>query len=403
MGEQVDTDDNSLDRSSTDHGELYRADEPFPQKPVIKSDIAWKGPEGSPINPRFKPFGGNHARRSPAALRGEIPLESIVIGSSPQAIALREQIRLYSVEPAPVLISGETGVGKELVARELHRLSERRDARFVALNASAIPETLAAAELFGHTKGAFTGAIAERDGAFVDANGGALFLDEIGDMPLSVQTHLLRVLDDGLVTKIGARASTKVDFRLVAATHVDLKKEVGEGRFRRDLFYRINVLAIDVAPLRERGDDVIEIAEHIIRTQPNRAQRGAGLTPNAADRLKAHRFPGNIRELRNVITRALVHARGGKILVEHLSFADGCAEGDASSAKLDVGDAKDLVTRFLVLKALKKANGNVSKAAELAGRSRSTVHALKRQLPGEDFATEYEAACAQLRALIDDC
>jgi two-component system NtrC family response regulator len=401
MGEQVDTDDNGLDRTAS-NGESYRSDDSFPSKTVIKADIAWRGPEAAaPLASKFKPFAGSHARRSPVAVRNEIPIESVIIGSSPQAAALRDQVRLYSTDSAPILIAGETGVGKELVAREVHRLSNRSDRRFVPINASAIPETLAAAELFGHTKGAFTGAIIERDGAFVDADGGVLFLDEIGDMPLSIQAHLLRVLDDGLVTKVGARTSTKVDFRLIAATHVDLRKTVGEGRFRRDLFYRINVLVVDVPPLRDRGDDVIEIAEHMIRTQPNREQRGAVLTPSAADRLKAHRFPGNIRELRNVVTRALVHARGGKVLAEHISF---CEFGGANgrSGELDISQAKDLINRFIVLKALKHANGNVSRAAELAGRSRSTIHALKKQLAGEDFATEYEAACAQLQALIDD-
>ncbi|MCA8930753.1 MAG: sigma-54 factor interaction domain-containing protein, partial [Alphaproteobacteria bacterium] len=176
------------------------------------------------------------------------------------------EVLSYAQNAAPVLIVGETGVGKELVAKELHRWSDRRDAPFVAVNAGAIPESLAPSELFGHRKGAFTGAYADQIGAIAAADRGVLFLDEIGDMPLDIQAQVLRVLDDGLVTKVGSRTPTAVDFRLVTATNVDLRRGVEEGRFRRDLFHRIEVLVIRVAPLRERGDDVIEIGEAIIKS-----------------------------------------------------------------------------------------------------------------------------------------
>ncbi|MHA7871270.1 MAG: sigma 54-interacting transcriptional regulator [Hyphococcus sp.] len=338
-----------------------------------------------------------HSRPAPA-------LDEIIVGSSPQANSLRDMIGLYADEEAPVLIAGETGVGKELVARALHRQSARADKAFVPLNIGAVPETLAAAELFGHVKGAFTGALADRDGAFQTADGGALFLDEIGDAPLSVQAQLLRVLDDGMVTKIGARAARKVDVRLIAATNVELTQATKNGEFRRDLFYRVNVLQIDVPPLRERGDDVIEIAEAMIANHPIARHRTKTLTPSAERRLRSHHFPGNVRELRNVISRAVVHADGDKIYDEHLTFAGTPRlNGASASDVMNVNEAKDLVNRFLMIKALKIADGNVSKAAKLTGRARGTVHALKKQLDGEDFVSAYETACARMKALIEDC
>ncbi len=329
------------------------------------------------------------------------PCASVIVGSSPQARSLREQIKAYADDSAPVLISGETGTGKELVARELHRLSARYDQPFIALNMTAVPETLAAAEFFGHAKGAFTGAVAEREGVFAAANGGFLFLDEIGDTPLCIQAQLLRVLDNGVVTKIGARKETKVDFRLIAATNVDLQKSASEGRFRRDLYYRINVLVIETPPLRSRGDDVIEIAESMIRRHCNADYRRAVITPRAADKLKSHHYPGNVRELSNVLARALVHAKGGRILPEHITF-NNAAENPANRPPFDIAAAKDLIGKFLLLKALKLTNGNVSRAAEISGRSRGTVHALKRELENGDVASEYEAAFMQLRALIEN-
>jgi Nif-specific regulatory protein len=216
-----------------------------------------------------------------------------------------------------------------------------------------------------------------------------------------VQAQLLRVLDDGLVTRIGSNSPAKVDFRLISATNVDLRRNVSKGAFRRDLYYRISVLVIDVPPLRERGDDVMEIAESFIRTHHNENFRSAVLTPNAAERVKSHRYPGNVRELRNVLTRALVHAKGGKIYAEHICFAE-CDLGDGAG-HMDISAAKDLIGRYVVLKALRETNGNVKKAAEIAGRSRGTVHALVKEMSGEDLAAEYNAVCARLRALIGDC
>lgn len=402
MGEHVETDGSGGVGRQPGDGGVYRADDGYGSESVIRADIAWRGSEaGAVAGPKLRSIPGKQGRRDGDA-QPDISIESILLGSSPATHALRDRVKLYAEDNASILVSGETGAGKELVARELHRLSERRSGRFIPVNAGGVVETLAASELFGHAKGAFTGAILERDGAVTEADGGVLFLDEIGDMPLSVQAQLLRVLDDGLVTKIGSNSPAKVDFRLISATNVDLRRNVSKGVFRRDLYYRISVLVIDVPPLRERGDDVMEIAERYIRTHPNEKFRSIAITPNAAERLKAHRYPGNIRELRNVLTRALVHAKGGKIFAEHICFAE-CDPGEGEAGFMDISAAKELIGRYIVLKALRQTNGNVKKAAEIAGRSRGTVHALVKEMSGEDLAAEYNAVCVRLRALIGDC
>ena len=229
-------------------------------------------------------------------------------------------------------------------------------------------ETLAASELFGHVKGAFTGSVAEREGAIAATNGGILFLDEIGDMPLSIQTHLLRVLEDGMVTKLGGKTAEHVDFRLISATNVNLQENVCAGKFRPDLFYRINVLIIDVPPLRERGDDIIEIAEWMIANHPDERNSDIRLTPKAADRLKAHRFPGNVRELRNVLSRALPYARRakGRLLPEHLKFDFEQAGASGAANSFAVEEATALMNRYMLLKALNASNGNIAKAVALS-------------------------------------
>lgn len=323
--------------------------------------------------------------------------DSSIIGSSAAARGLREKIKLYAEEDEPVLISGETGAGKERIARELHRLGRRAASPFVALNMGALPDGLASSELFGHVKGAFTGAVLDYDGAFLAADRGSLFLDEIGDMPIGQQVQLLRVLDDGVVRKLGARTTKAVDFRLICATNADLGAAISAGRFRRDLYYRIAVLEIVAPPLRERGDDVVELAEHFIKSSRRPEHRNARLTPNAADRLKRLAFPGNIRELKNIVAAAVVRARGGKILADHLP----APELTGAAAPLDVSEAKELVGRFAALRAVKLAGGNISKAAELAGRSRSNMHALLQGLDGVDYARELDDVRTRLRAFLE--
>ncbi|WDI31499.1 sigma-54 dependent transcriptional regulator [Hyphococcus flavus] len=326
-----------------------------------------------------------------------------IIGSSAAAEKLRETIALYADNDAPVLITGETGVGKELVARHLHTQSRRGSDPFSPLNAGAVPETLAASELFGHSRGAFTGAIAEREGAISLANGGVLFLDEIGEMPLSIQTHLLRVLEDGLVTKVGGKSATKTDFRLISATNVPLSQHVQEKKFRRDLYYRINVLSIDVPPLRARAHDAAEIAESFVASYAKAQDRKITLSPKASDKLLTHAYPGNVRELRNVLARAVVHAIDGKILPEHIVFDHDCSSATVENTVFDIDDAKNLVSRFVMMRALHISDGNVTKAAALTGRSRGTFHTLKKSIKGDDFDAAYHQVCIDVKALIDGC
>ncbi len=396
----ADHDDNGLDRVS-DNFDAFTysrtADSDYANTPTKEwAHAPQKKPTKNGLSRSFR----NKARitdASPAA-----STDKVIIGSSPEAQALREKIVLYTESNAPVIIVGESGVGKELAAKLLHTTSAHRKKSFVPVNAGAIPETLATAEFFGHVKGAFTGAIADREGAIAAAKDGTLFIDEIGEMPLSLQPYLLRVLEDGLVTKVGSTNASKINFRLISATNVDLQKHVDEGRFRLDLFYRVNVLVINVPPLRVRGDDVVEIAQTLIASHENDTFRDKKLTPMAADRLKAHSFPGNVRELRNVLTRALTHSRNGKILPDDLIFDGGALNIASDKERLDIDTVKELVGRYLILKALKIANGNVTKAAVLTGRSRGTVHSLMKQIERKDFDAEFASACKEIKSVFQD-
>lgn len=355
---------------------------------VIHADIAWRGPP-APARPVVRP-----AKKA----LGPLPIEKVIIGSSPVAARMRELIRLYADFDVPVLVTGETGAGKELVARELHRWSARRAGSFVPVNAGAVPETLAASEFFGHTKGSFTGAIGDREGAFVAADGGFLFLDEIGEMPLSIQAHLLRVLDTGIAPRIGSSAGVRTDFRLIAATNVDLAAAAERGAFRTDLLFRINALTIEAPPLRKRGDDVIEIAEDFIAHNPDERLRGARLTPAAADILRTYAFPGNVRELRNIMMRALVHSAGKKILPDHLMID---AARSQKPAAISAKELKDIASKFAVLKALRAANGDMAAVTKATGLARSTIYTMTQGLDGAGIGAECERLAALLRAEIE--
>ncbi len=347
---------------------------------------------------RRRPLSTQRALTRPAPdRRGGI--SERIIGSSPEIKSVRDKILQYAPEDAPACIFGESGVGKELVARELHRYGRRNTETFLPINAGAIPEALAPAELFGHQKGAFTGAHVSREGAFLEANGGVLYLDEIGEMAPSIQAQLLRVLDDGKVAKIGSRSAEKVDIRLITATNKDLRASVAEGEFRKDLYYRINVLPIYVPPLRERSDDVIEIADAIIRNHATPEYRNAVLTPRACDRLKAHGFPGNVRELRNLVLRAVVHARGGKILPDHLEFDfDACGD---SGEPMSIREGKELVSRYLACRALRASDGKVAKAMKLTGLKRDAFSNVRANLDGKNYAAEEAEIRKKLKALLN--
>ena len=233
------------------------------------------------------------------------------IGGSPAMARLFERIELIAASDAPVLIRGESGTGKELVARTLHQRSPRRDMPFVALNCAAFPDTLIEAELFGHERGAFTGAVKKRDGRFVTSHGGTLFLDEVAELSAPVQAKLLRVLQDGVIQPLGSDRSVQVDVRVLSATHRDLKARISSGHFREDLFYRLKVLYLAIPPLRERPGDLALLVEHFLRKFAMGGEP-AKLSPSAWAVLAEYVFPGNVRELEHAIHHASVLARGGR-------------------------------------------------------------------------------------------
>lgn len=261
-----------------------------------------------------------HSLRADARLGAEpvLPARFGMIGASPAMLELFDLLEKVAPANVPVLVQGETGVGKELVARALHDYSPRRAKPFLAENCAAVPANLLESELFGHEKGAFTGAVAKRPGHFVVADGGTVFLDEIGDMPLEMQAKLLRVLQDGEVRPVGANRTIRVDVRLVAATHRDLPQAVAAGTFREDLLFRLNVITLKVPALRDRATDVPLIARYLIDKVGREMGRGASLSQAAIDRMQAWAWPGNVRELENEVRRAMALS-SGEIRPEDLS------------------------------------------------------------------------------------
>ncbi len=252
--------------------------------------------------------------REVSALKAAVEGQWEIVGRSPAIVALEERIEKVAPTPARVMITGENGTGKELVARAIHRRSPRAEKPFVEVNCAAIPSELIESELFGHVKGSFTGAFADRTGKFEQADGGTLFLDEVGDMSPAAQAKVLRALEEGVVSPIGSAKTVTVDVRVIAATNKKLEEEIAAGRFREDLLYRLNVVPIDVPPLRQRLDDVPLLVEHFLgrlaATQGIPARR---FSPAALERLKAHAWPGNVRELRNTIERLLILGSGDAI------------------------------------------------------------------------------------------
>ena len=314
---------------------------------------------------------------------------AVLVGESPAMRRLQAAVDKLASHDVAVLIQGESGTGKELVARALHA-GGPRDRPFLALDCSAIPDTLIDSELFGHARGAYTGATSGRPGVFAEADGGALLLDEIGDMPLHVQARLLRVLQEGEVRPVGSAEVKKVDVRVIAATHVDLRAAVDAGRFREDLFYRLNVVALRVPPLRERRDDIPLLAAHFLRKHCGAA--APSLTPDALDLLVADPWPGNVRELENALLHAIAFRHGDVIGVESLPpqlHARGRSDGAADAADgdpahlLPLSEAKRQVNatfeRGYLMKVLERARGSVSEAARLAGIDRTNLRRLLKR------------------------
>lgn len=318
---------------------------------------------------------------------GEVPL---IVGHSPGIIAAVKTLARVARTDATVLLVGESGTGKELAARTLHHYSDRAAKRQVVVNCGALPESLLESELFGHVKGAFTGATTSRPGLFREADGSTLFLDEIGDLSLHLQTRLLRALQEREVVPVGSETPIKVNVRIVAATHRDLAAMVREGRFREDLYYRLNVVRVVLPPLRERRQDIPLLIDHFLRTLARRYRRGpVAVEPEAQARLLAYSWPGNVRQLQNVLERALVLAEQDVIGPEHLPEeirpALGTDSLPAPEGAPPPGELLPLseVERRHVLRVLELTAGNRQAAARILGISRRTLaRMLRRWSPG---------------------
>ena len=300
-----------------------------------------------------------------------------MLGRSAAMQRVFDQLSRIADSEAPVLITGESGTGKELVARALHEQSARKGQPFVALNCAAVPETLLESELFGHARGAYTDARKDRKGLFLQADGGTLLLDEIGDLPPALQPKLLRVLEDQRVRPVGGDSEVACDVRLIASTNRDLQAALEEGRFREDLYYRINVVPIELPPLRARGSDVLLLAQHFLEESAVRLGKSVvGLSEAAAERLLAYGWPGNVRELRNAMERAVALTQYERLVVEDLP--DRIREYQASRLVLEGNDPTELQTlesveRQYILHVLDAVSGNRTLAARVLGLDRKTL------------------------------
>lgn len=294
------------------------------------------------------------------------------VGKSPSIVQLREEIaQITEAGCDTILITGETGSGKEVVARNIHMRAEGDEAPFIAVNCPAIPETLIESELFGHAKGSFTGATADRAGYFELAEGGTLFLDEIADLSSAAQASLLRVLETRIVRRIGSNTEQKLTLRVIAASNQPLEELVEKGKFRRDLYYRLNVYTIDLPPLRDRPEDILPLAERFIEDSRVRKRNGAccELTGEARDLLLAYHYPGNVRELKNLIERAIILSRSGPIGPEHLNIRTSSEKPYSSGrAHMEGGTEKSMITR-----ALEDTKWNRKLAAKKLGMPYSTL------------------------------
>jgi two-component system NtrC family response regulator len=300
-----------------------------------------------------------------------------MLGTSPKMQEVFSEIRKVATTDIPVLVLGESGTGKELVANAIHQRSSRRDRPFVVINCSAIPESLLESELFGHEKGAFTGAHIQRKGRFETAQGGTLFLDEIGDLSLALQVKLLRFLQEQKIERIGGREEIFVDARVLAASNRDLKQSVQEGRFREDLYYRLGVVTISLPPLREREGDGLLLATTLLQRYANENKRKiTGFAPQAIRAIEAYHWPGNIRELENRIKRAVIMAEGSKLTPQDLELVSPYAKYEGGSLK----EAREGLEKDLIERALAKNKGNMTKAAEELGVSRPTLYELMEKL-----------------------
>ncbi|CAN7443076.1 sigma-54 dependent transcriptional regulator [Pseudomonas sp. LjRoot71] len=314
----------------------------------------------------------------------ELPVDSRLLGDSPPMKAMRKQILKLARSQAPVYICGESGSGKELVARLIHEQGSRGEQPFIPVNCGAIPTELMESEFFGHKKGSFTGAIEDKQGLFQAANGGTLFLDEVADLPLPMQVKLLRAIQEKAVRAVGGQQEQIVDVRILCATHKDLAGEVAAGRFRQDLYYRLNVIELRVPALRERREDIALLADIMLK----RLADGTGLSPaklddDALEKLKSYRFPGNVRELENMLERAYTLCEDDRITASDLRLADSMPlseNGEANLAQIDnLEDYLETIERKLIMQALEETRWNRTAAAQRLGLSfRSMRYRLKK-------------------------
>ncbi|HYH96944.1 sigma-54 dependent transcriptional regulator [Hyalangium sp.] len=333
-------------------------------------------------------------RREAESLREQVRQRSRfhnIIGDSPQLQGVYDVIRRAAATRATVLILGESGTGKELIAQALHHESQRRDKPFIRVHCAALSENLLESELFGHEKGSFTGAAARKEGRFELADGGTLFLDEIGEISPSVQVKLLRVLQQREFERVGGTQTLKVDVRIVAATHRDLTAEVKAGRFREDLFYRLNVVSVTLPPLRERKSDIPPLVSHFLEKYgESYGKEVKGLAPGTLQALLAHDWPGNIRELENAIERAVVLALGAEVATDDLPpVLRGPRPLGTTSTNLIPGASMGTIEREAILRTLEMVQGSTSRAAEILGISvRKIQYRLKEYSSGKTSAPQ---------------
>ncbi len=313
---------------------------------------------------------------------GDTPMDNRLLGDSPPMKALRNQIQKLARSQAPVYISGESGSGKELVARMIHEQGPRHEDPFVPVNCGAIPSELMESEFFGHKKGSFTGAIEDKIGLFQAAHGGTLFLDEVADLPLPMQVKLLRAIQEKAIRTIGGQQEVVVDVRILSATHKDLAAEVAAGRFRQDLYYRLNVIELSVPPLRERREDIPQLADVMLKRLAADSA-AASITRDAMEKLKSYRFPGNVRELENMLERAYTLCDNDQIQPEDLRLADAPSPSESGEADLaqvsNLEDYLEEIERKLIMQALEETRWNRTAAAQRLGLTfRSMRYRLKK-------------------------
>jgi two-component system nitrogen regulation response regulator NtrX len=315
------------------------------------------------------------------ALRAKVDAQHIMVGESYAMNGLRDQVAMAAPTNGRVLIFGENGTGKELVARNIHQLSHRRTGPFVEVNCAAIPEELIESELFGHVRGSFTGAVSDRRGKLELAHGGTIFLDEIGDMSLKTQAKVLRVLQEQVMEPVGGSTRIRVDVRVLAATNKDLAAEIRAGRFREDLYFRLNVVPIAVPPLRARQEDIPLLANHFMAMLSREyGRRAKSFEPDALAVMRHYPWPGNVRELRNLVERLIIMVPGDRISARELAFMQVNGAAPAPAVEPDAAtigplhDARDRFERDYIQRALAAQHGNISRTADVLGIERSNLY-----------------------------